>query len=193
MRRQNIALLSLRRRGRRRRGRVGVHERDVRAPARVVFNPFDRVFPRREAVEIDGPDPAFSAVAPVAHPDLAAVVAAADVLAFAREGEGQVGAAAVEVVVDGAAEVSDSRGAGFVGAELEGRFGRVFGADGGFIGVHFGLGAGCCDGGWGPVIDCLSFGVGAEGGVGEESPEVLDLTETYSWLEHCRVVLEVPR
>lgn len=165
----------------------------MRAPARVVLDPFDRVFARGESVEIDDPDPSFGAVAPVAHPDLAAVVAAADVLAFAREGEGQVGVAPVEVVVDGAAEVSDSGGAGFVGAELEGRFRGVFGADGGFIGVHFGLGAGCCDWGRGLVIDCLSFGVVAEGRVGEERPEVLDLTEAYSWLEHCRGVLKVPR
>lgn len=41
------------------------------------------------------------------------------------------------------------------------------------------------------MIGCLSFGVGAEGGVGKESPEVLELAKTYSWLEHCRLVLTI--
>lgn len=161
----------------------------MRAPTGIIFDAFDCVFARGVAVEIDDADSPFGAVAAVADPDLAAVVAAADVLAFAGEGEGQVRAAAVEVVVDGAAEMSDSGCSGFVGAELEGRFGGVFGADGGFIGVYFWYGGSGCDGGWGLVIGCLSFGVGAEGGVGEESPQVLELTEAYSWLEHCRPVL----
>lgn len=159
----------------------------MRRSTRVVLDPFNRVLARCVAVEIDDPDPAFGPVAAVADPDLAAVVAAADVLAFTREGEGEVGAAFVEVVVHGAAEMSDTRCSRFVGAELEGGFGGIFGADGGFVGVDFGGAGGCCYGGWRRVVDCLSFGIVTEGGVGEEGTEALSLTKTYPWLKHFRI------
>ena len=57
------------------------------------------------------------------------MVAATDVLTLAGEGEREVAAAAVEVIVYGALEMSYSRGAGLVGAESE-RFGRRIGAVG---------------------------------------------------------------
>lgn len=91
-------------------------QRNVRAPARVVLDPLHRVPPRRVPVEVHDPDPPLVAPAAVPHPDLARVVAPADVLAFAREGEGEVRAARVQVVVDGAAEVAHPGRAGLVGA-----------------------------------------------------------------------------
>ena len=156
----------------------------MRAPTRIVFDTFDGMFAGSVTVEVDDADSSLGAIAAMADSYLTAIVTAADMLAFAGESEREVGAAAVKVVVDGASEMADTGCSGFVGAELEGRFRGVFGADGGFIGIDFWEGCGCCDRGWGLVVDCLSFGVSAAGGVGLETPEILELAETYSWLKH---------
>lgn len=106
-------------------------------------------------------------------------------LAFACEGEGEVSAAAVQVVVYGALEVSYTWGAGLVGAEGEGGFRGVFWSGGGVVRIYrrkaMAIG-GCGEGGEGGgriVLDCL--GVGAEGGIGEEGAGE---AVVYSWLEH---------
>ena len=118
--------------------------------------------------------------------DLAAVVAAADVVAFSGECEGEEGAAGVEVWVCGAPEMADAGGAGFVAEEGEGGVGGVFGACGGVVGVggveH---GGGDLQGWWWGVGD--GFG-GVETMVmvssgGKEGEEVGGETG-YSWLEH---------
>lgn len=86
------------------------------------------------------------------------MVAATDVLAFAGEGEGEVATAAPEVVVDGALEVADAGGAGFVGAEGEGFGGRVGAV--GFEGCGGGGGVGCFDWRRGNVVANVGGGWG---------------------------------
>lgn len=154
----------------------------MRRPTGIILDTLDRMPARSIAVEIYDPDSAFCAPAAVADGDAAGVVAPAEVLAFAGEGEGEVGAAAVEVVVYGAFEMADAWGAGLVGAQGERGFRGVFGADVGVVwvglgGVHVGVRGG--EGGGVKVVDCL--GVGAEGGVGEEGA---GKAVVYSGLEH---------
>lgn len=72
------------------------------------------------------------------------MIAAADVLAFAGEGEGEVAAAAPEVVVNWALEVADAGGAGLVSAE-----------GGGFGGWVRAVGLEGCGGGGG--VDCFDW------------------------------------
>lgn len=50
------------------------------------------------------------------HRDVPGDVAPTDTMAFAREGEGSVTAAFPQVVVYGATEMADTRGAGLVGS-----------------------------------------------------------------------------
>ncbi len=159
-----------------------MNQRDVRGSTGIVFNAFDSMFPGCIAVEINDADSPFCTVTAMADADLAAVVTAADVLTFAWEGEREVGSAAVEVVVYWSSEMADTGCSGLVGAELEGRFWSVFGADRGLVGINFWHGVGCCDWRGRSVVDCLGFGVGAKGGVGEQGTQLLNVTEAYSWL-----------
>lgn len=148
------------------------------APTGIIFYAFDGMFTRGVTVKVDNADSSLGAIAPMADSYLAAIVTATNMLAFPWEGERKVGTTAVEVVVDRASEMADTGCSRLIGAKLKGRFRGVFGADGGFIGIDFWEGCGCCDRGWGLVVDCLKFGVGAAGGAGMESPEMLELTET---------------
>lgn len=95
-------------------------EGNVSGSARVVLDALDEMGAWALADEVDDAYSALGAAAAMADGDAAMGIAAALAVALFRDGEGQKGTAFVEMVVDGAAQVTHTRGSGLVGAQVDG-------------------------------------------------------------------------
>lgn len=89
-------------------------EGNVRAPARVVLDALDRVWPRSPPLEINGANPPLVATTAMPDGDAPAVVPAAFPVALFGNGQGQVRSALPQVVVDRPFEMSKTRRPRFV-------------------------------------------------------------------------------
>ena len=72
---------------------IVLQQRDMRRPARIVFDPLHRLLPSLHPTEVDHPDPPFVPASTVPHGDSAGIVSTADMLAFSRKREGIEGSA----------------------------------------------------------------------------------------------------